>query len=639
MPYQVKAHEGEFCVFKEGEDTPGKGMCHPSKDEAEKHMAAMDASEPMAGKSDTLIAFGDSVKALPNGKLGGHLVLFTTPQDPDLTDDYFDAETDLGGAEKYPILYHHGLDKTLKRKRIGSLTAKPDEVGLWVEAQLDLRDDYEKQIYKMAKAGKLGWSSGAAAHTVEREQIGKAFHITQWFISEASLTPTPAEPRAKVIELKSLQLESPEADAKTDAAGTENETKQVAAQTAKDKKQMDEKEMKALADSQAAQAAAIAEQGKQLADVTKSLGEVVDVLKKEKTGGTVSVTLDEADRPFQTLADQCRAVKSFAISSGTNADPRLKRLSETKAASGAVVGTSSDGGFLVEPTLAGDILKPIHDQAPFSSRVRLLPVGGNSNYGWINGVDETNRATGSRWGGVRGYRLAEGNAPTSSKPKFRRINWELKKYGVLVYGTDELLADAAQWSAVVNQASAEELTFMVNDDIFNGDGAAGAKGIMQSGALVTVTRASASHVVYDDLVAMWARMDSRAKQNAIWAINTDVNPDLDVLAHAVGTGGLEPKFVGYDATGLMRIKGRPVIETEFNASLGTTGDLALLDLSQYLMWEKGGVQSAESIHVLFTTDETTFRFIYRADGQPALASPLTPYKGTGNTLSPFVVLS
>ena len=41
----------------------------------------------------------------------------------------------------------------------------------------------------------------------------------------------------------------------------------------------------------------------------------------------------------------------------------------------------------------------------------------------------------------------------------------------------------------------------------------------------------------------------------------------------------------------------------------------------------------------FLTDETVFRFVYRCDGQPAIASALTPYKGTGNTLSPFVALA
>ena len=62
-----------------------------------------------------------------------------------------------------------------------------------------------------------------------------------------------------------------------------------------------------------------------------------------------------------------------------------------------------------------------------------------------------------------------------------------------------------------------------------------------------------------------------------------------------------------------------------------------MDLSQYLMIEKGGIQSAASIHVQFLTDETVFRFVLRTDGEPVWNSAVTPFTGT-NTLSPFVVL-
>jgi HK97 family phage major capsid protein len=621
----------------------GADMEKMSDAEMSAMLEKMSADESEGKSLDTFIAFGSAVKALDGGKLGGHLVVFTKPGDYDLTQERFDSDTDFGEAAKLPILYHHGLDATLKRRRIGTAQITRDDVGLWVEAQLNLRDEYEKQIYALAQAGKMSWSSGSALHAIERVPEAKGARIAQWYIAEASLTPTPAEPRANVYSIKSLV--APQAEpggAATTASAQAQRANDTNNQNNSEVKMADE--IKTLVDAQAAQlktaAEQVAAQGEQIKGLTASVERVVKALESESPNrASTKVTRAEEDNKFASLAEQCLAVKAFKMSSGEQMDPRLKRLAETKAASGATVGVSSEGGFLVEPTLTTEILKPIHEGGAFSSRARRLPVGANSNYGWINGIDETDRATGSRWGGIRGYRIAEGNAPTSSKPKFRRINWELKKYAVLVYGTDELLADAAQFSEVVRVAAAEELAFMVNDDILNGDGAAGCFGILSSAAAVSVTRTTTGRVVYEDLIGMWARCDTRAKQNAGWFINTDVNPDLDTLAHAVGTGALEPKFVGYDQNGLMRIKGKPVIETEFNASLGTVGDIVLADMSQYLTWEKGGVQAAESLHVLFTTDETTFRFIYRIDGQPAIASPLTPYKGTGNTISPFVKLA
>ena len=55
------------------------------------------------------------------------------------------------------------------------------------------------------------------------------------------------------------------------------------------------------------------------------------------------------------------------------------------------------------------------------------------------------------------------------------------------------------------------------------------------------------------------------------------------------------------------------------------------------MIEKGGMESASSIHVKFTTDETAFRFVMRVDGQPTWNAALTPSNGS-NTQSPFITL-
>lgn len=157
---------------------------------------------------DTLVGFGGEVKALGDGKVGGYLVVFSGPQDPDLTGDYFTKDTDFDtedGALK-SVYYAHGQDPQVGKRRIGRGSVKQDEVGVWIEAQLNLADQYEKAIYELAKKGKLGWSSGSASHLVERKDAeGGTKHITFWPLAEASLTPQPAESRAvATTSLKSL---------------------------------------------------------------------------------------------------------------------------------------------------------------------------------------------------------------------------------------------------------------------------------------------------------------------------------------------------------------------------------------------------------------------------------------------------
>jgi len=86
------------------------------------------------------------------------------------------------------------------------------------------------------------------------------------------------------------------------------------------------------------------------------------------------------------------------------------------------------------------------------------------------------------------------------------------------------------------------------------------------------------------------------------------------------------------------ILGLPVFPIENGSAVGTVGDILLLDLNQYVMIDKGGVQTASSIHLNFLYDETCFRWVYRCDGQPAWNAALTP-KDNSNTVSPFVALA
>jgi HK97 family phage major capsid protein len=174
----------------------------------------MEDDEPMMDMEKALVTFGADVKALGGGKVGGYLVRYGDPKNVDLEGDFFTAGTDFGITEGalVPVYYQHGMDGALKNRRIGRGQAKFDAIGLWLEAQLEMRDEYEKMIYELAQAGKLGWSSGAAGHLVEREQMGKAYHIKSWPIAEGSLTPTPAEPRNSAVPLKSLYATEAQAD-------------------------------------------------------------------------------------------------------------------------------------------------------------------------------------------------------------------------------------------------------------------------------------------------------------------------------------------------------------------------------------------------------------------------------------------
>lgn len=158
----------------------------------------------------------DAVKSDRLGYVKGYLVRFGTPEAADLEGEYFTAQTDFGfpvakGARvPLNVYYHHGMDPKIGRKSIGTGWIKADETGLWYEAQLDLADEYAAMVAKLCKEGKMGYSSGAAGHLVERKSVGAGTEITRWPIAEASITPTPAEWRNTVKSI--MDMEMPEMD-------------------------------------------------------------------------------------------------------------------------------------------------------------------------------------------------------------------------------------------------------------------------------------------------------------------------------------------------------------------------------------------------------------------------------------------
>ena len=236
MPYDLEeghpdCEEGEIgLVLRE---TGELVACHADRASAIDQIAAIEAGDgkstgqtaknPHTGmqkSADHLVGpSGGRVKDLDDkGKIGGFLVRFGSPTEHDLEKDYFTKETDFwldGGEGQTATLWAHGTDPKIGQKRIddgwGSLVVK--DAGVWMEAQLAKRNEYEEAIRRLAEKGKLGLSSGTANHLVQREESKEGpdgvTEIKQWPLGlDGSLTPVPAEPRINVEPLKSLKFPS-----------------------------------------------------------------------------------------------------------------------------------------------------------------------------------------------------------------------------------------------------------------------------------------------------------------------------------------------------------------------------------------------------------------------------------------------
>lgn len=353
---------------------------------------------------------------------------------------------------------------------------------------------------------------------------------------------------------------------------------------------------------------------------------------------------------FKSFGEQMLAVFNAGNPNIRAIDPRLTM---NAGPTGLNEGVGADGGFLVQTEHQNELLKNVWEAGDILSRIRKIPVGPNANGISINGVDETSRANGSRWGGIRTYWTPEAGLKQASQPKFKRIKMDLAKVTAMCYVTDELLQDTTALQSWISQAFRDELEFAIEDAIVSGTGAGMPLGFLNSGATITVAKETSQPAATIDAVnilKMWARMPAKMRQNAVWLVNQDIEPQLlqmnikvKNVAGTENVGGFALPGVIYEPPGtrgnaMGMLMGRPVIPVEYASTLGTAGDIVLADLSQYIGIEKGGVEEASSIHVRFIYDETAFRFVYRFNGQPIWSVPLTPYKGT-STQSPFVTLA
>lgn len=385
-------------------------------------------------------------------------------------------------------------------------------------------------------------------------------------------------------------------------------------------------------------------------DATPDINQDTDAEAEQRRTPHVQVQTEQTG--FKTFGEQLQAIAHAGQKhiSHEEWDRRLTKLYQPgrgyEVAQGANESVPSEGGFLVQQDFAAPMFESMFQQGQILSRVRRVPISGMSNGLKMPAIDETSRVDGSRFGGVQGYWVNEGATPTSTQPKFRTMDLTLKKLAALFYATEELLADAAALETIAMQAFSEELVFKAEDAIVTGDGAGKPLGFLNSNALVTVSAESgqaASTIQTANVLNMFSRLPPRSQTRAVWLVNQDVMPQLWQLTLGSGTAVvLLYRPPGVDGPNVNApfgtLLGRPVIPVEYCKSLGTKGDVLLVDPEAYLMIDKNGIQQAASMHVRFIYDEMTFRWTYRLDGEPMWRSAVTPHEGSASK-SPYVALA
>jgi len=310
------------------------------------------------------------------------------------------------------------------------------------------------------------------------------------------------------------------------------------------------------------------------------------------------------------------------------------------AALGQNTEVGSDGGFLVPPNFMGNMMERVSEESNLASRVSEIQLSQGNSVS-IPGVNQTSRAAGYRYGGIQVYWVREGDSLTPKKSEFRNLELKLAKLAGLVYLTEEMMEDSAAVESWVNMAFPAEMAFTLDQAIYNGNGNGVPLGFLNSNALVTVARATASQINYADVLAMWSRMPAKRMARAAWFITQQGLEQLAQMSLTVGTGGstvyVPPGGASVEPYGTLF--GRPVIPIEQAVALGTEGDISLCDMSDYIAITKGGLRKDASIHVQFLTDQMAFRFIRRVNGAPYTNVKLQSKSSSTFYTSPYITLT
>lgn len=303
-------------------------------------------------------------------------------------------------------------------------------------------------------------------------------------------------------------------------------------------------------------------------------------------------------------------------------------------------GTGADGGFAVPPDFRSDIMSQVYgedslialtDQMQSSSNTLTLPVDMTTPWGST---------------GVNAYWVAEGGTKTQSKPALEEITVKLHTLAALVPVTEELLEDAPAMDSYLRRKVPEKMDFAISNALAWGNGVGKPLGWMNSPSLVTVAAESAqtaATVNATNLMKMWGRMPVRNRRTAVWLMNPDVESTMPGMV--IGTSPVYLPPGGLSGSMFGTLFGRPVIPHEVAQTLGTLGDVMLVDPASYLSVTKtGGGRGADgmkidvSIHLWFDQDAVAYRFTMRVAGQPWWSAPITPNNGS-NKRSPFITLA
>lgn len=315
------------------------------------------------------------------------------------------------------------------------------------------------------------------------------------------------------------------------------------------------------------------------------------------------------------------------------------------AAQGMTERIPSEGGFLVPWALteqvlsytAAAIVRPRATVVPMTTLQQAVPA--------LSAYDQSNGQ--QALGGMKFSVTEEGVTIPATAPSFDRLQLEARKYaGYLQDVPAELLGDAGSaMGDLLGRIIGEGYAWWEDELWINGTGTGQPQGLVNAPGAKVVTRATSDAVSLADVAAMMEALHPAAERGtACWLVNSQVFDYFLTLSLGVGvspgaTYVPASEWLRYDdANGCWRLIGLPCYPHDHNPALGSTGDVILADLRQYLIGDLLALTvELSGSGAGFGKDTVNIRVRSRVDGRFWPQSTFTT--AAGASVSPLVVLS
>jgi HK97 family phage major capsid protein len=353
----------------------------------------------------------------------------------------------------------------------------------------------------------------------------------------------------------------------------------------------------------------------------------------------------QSPRPSPLFADAAPAHprKSFGdwlFHVARNDEPYLEKTYGTVRTKAALAENSGvTGGYVVPPEFYQGLMQVVAEQTFFRKRAFVQPMGSATlQFPYLDITTAQASGVSPFFGGVQMNWTEEAQTRTETEPQFKMMELKAHELSGYAVSSNVLLQDAGFGlekflMTLFGQAVGwfEEYAFL------QGNGVGKPLGILNANAAISVTRGASNTVKFADVATMLSKLLPSSQRRSIWVVHPYVLAQLVQLADSSGriiwvpnNGGLQDYVPG-------TLFGLPVITTEKVPTLGTRGDVMLIDPQLYVIGDRMQIEIAASEHVNFLKNQMTWRVVERVDGQPWLEKPIT-LQDTASTVSPFVVL-